>query len=451
MKVIVIGSTLAGTYAVQQIMNSYPDTEVTIYEKNDNLAFVNSGISMFLAGDVNKLTDLFEVEPKALTDLGVNIKLKTPILKIDADNKKVFARDLATGETLEDTYDKLIVTTGSFPILPPIKGIDSEKVMLARSWYDAKKLADASKDGNTVAIVGAGYIGVEIAEAYSRIGHQVILFQASGQVLRKYHDVEYSDEIVKDLEHNNVKVVLEETVIEFEDVGDKVIVKTNKGVYSANHAIVSVGSSPSSQLLNGIVDLGRSGEVIVDEYMRTSHPDILAAGDVASSFDNPAQREVYIPLGSTAVRQGTILGMNIIENRMKYIGTQASSGLQLYGVTTVTTGLTKVNAIKNGIDAEKVVMRTVYPLTTEEGTTDEDVLITLTYRKDNKRLIGGQMRSRADVSQTVNTLSVAIQNNMTLDDLAYVDQLLESSDRPFNILNFAAQFALNNETNSKGK
>ncbi|QBO36106.1 NADH oxidase [Periweissella cryptocerci] len=445
MKVIVIGSTFAGTYAVQELLSMHPDAEVTIYEKEATMSFVSSGIALYLNGEVNELDNLYEVKPKSLFDLGVDIHLNTNVTNIDPTTKTIRARSLETGEEIEDSYDKLLFTPGSFPIMPPIRGIENEKVMLARNAYDAKMLSEASNSAKSLIVVGAGYIGVEIAEAFNKKGSEVTIIQGSGRVLRKYHDELYSNEIITDFEHNGVKVILSEIVEGFKDTDDgRLQVTTNKGTYVADRAIVSVGSRASSQLLRGKVELGRNGEVLVDKYMRTSNPDIMAAGDVATSFNNPANKDVYIPLGSTAVRQGTIMGMNVYEPIVKYTGTQASSGIKIYDVSTVTTGLTMAAARKNGLNADDITVQSTHRIVDKDWQKlDEAATLTVVYDKDSNYILGAQMRSRADISQTINTISIAIQKKLTIQELAVVDQVSQSTDQSFNLLNLAGKFAAN--------
>lgn len=440
-----IGSTFAGTYAVQQLIGMHPDAEVTIYEKEATMSFVSSGIALYLNGEVNELDNLYEVKPKSLYDLGVKIHLNTNVTNIDPTTKTIRVHSSETGEELTDSYDKLLFATGSFPIMPPIRGIENEKVMLARSAYDAKMLSEASDDAKSLVVVGAGYIGVEIAEAFNKKGSEVTIIQGSGRVLRKYHDELYSNEIIADFEHNGVKVILSEIVEGFADTEDgRLLVTTNKGSYVADRAIVSVGSRASSQLLRGKVELGRNGEVLVDEYMRTSNPDIMAAGDVATSFNNPANKDVYIPLGSTAVRQGTIMGMNVYEPTVKYTGTQASSGIKLYDVSTVTTGLTMAAARKNGIDAADVTVKSTHRIVDKDWQKlDEAATLTVVYEKGTNYILGAQMRSRADISQTINTISIAIQKKLTIQELAVVDQVSQTTNQSFNLLNLAGKFAAN--------
>ncbi|MCT4488540.1 NADH oxidase, partial [Levilactobacillus parabrevis] len=169
-------------------------------------------------------------------------------------------------------------------------------------------------------------------------------------------------------------------------------------------------------------------------------PDIFAAGDSAAVHYNPTHQNAYIPLATNAVRQGILVGKNLVKPTVKYMGTQSSSGLELYGRTIVSTGLTLASAKQQGINAEQVIVKDNYR--PEFMPTTTPVLMSLVYSPDTRRILGGALMSKYDVSQSANTLSVCIQNDNTIDDLAMVDMLFQPNfDRPFNYLNIVAQAA----------
>ncbi|QMU07315.1 FAD-dependent oxidoreductase [Levilactobacillus suantsaii] len=440
MKVTVVGCTHAGTFAIKQILAEHPDAEVTVYERNDNLSFLSCGIALYLGGEVADPQGLFYSSPEELKKLGANVQMNHNVLDVDPDQKTVTVEDLTTHDQTTASYDKLVMTSGSWPIIPKIPGIDSDKVKLCKNWNHAQVLFEDAKQAKRITVIGAGYIGAELAEAYSKTGHDVTLIDAQDRVMPKYFDSEFTDVIEKDYQDNGVQLALGETVANFEETANGLTINTDKGHYETDLAILCIGFRPNTGLLQGKVKMAANGAIITDDYMRSSNPDIFAAGDSAAVHYNPTHQNAYIPLATNAVRQGILVGKNLVNPTVKYMGTQSSSGLALYGRTIVSTGLTLAAAKQQGLDAEQVIITDNYR--PEFMPSTEPVLMSLVFDPQTKRILGGALMSKYDVSQSANTLSVCIQNNNTIDDLAMVDMLFQPNfDRPFNYLNILAQAA----------
>ena len=440
MKVTVIGCTHAGTFAIKQILADHPDADVTVYERNDNISFLSCGIALYLGGQVADPQGLFYSNPTELRELGADVQMNHNVLAVDAAAKTVTVEDLTTHEQTTTAYDKLVMTSGSWPIVPKIPGIDSKKVKLCKNWSHAQALFEEAKDAKRITVIGAGYIGAELAEAYSTTGHDVTLIDAQDRVMPKYFDAQFTDVIEQDYRDHGVQLALGETVASFEDTADGLTITTDKGRYDTDLAILCIGFRPNTGLLKGQVEMAPNGAILTDDYMRSSNPDIFAAGDSAALHYNPTHQSAYIPLATNAVRQGILVGKNLTQPTVKYLGTQSSSGLALYGRTIVSTGLTLAAAHQQGIAADQVIITDNYR--PEFMPTTEPVLMSLVFDPTSKRILGGALMSHYDVSQSANTLSVCIQNNNTIDDLAMVDMLFQPNfDRPFNYLNILAQAA----------
>ncbi|KRK79199.1 FAD-dependent oxidoreductase [Companilactobacillus nodensis] len=447
MKVIVVGCTHAGTAAVDQILQDHPGTEVTVYERDDNISFLSCGIALYLGHRVKRLEDMFYADPADLEKLGAKVRMKHDVLKIDAKNKKLMVENIKTGDVFEDTYDKLIMTTGSYVQVPPIMGIDNSKILMCKSYAQAREIYETAKNHKHIAIVGGGYIGVELAESYANTDHEVTLIQSNDQVLNHYVDKSMSTNITDLLEKNGVNIFLNERVSGFSG-DDQVVIETDKSNHKADLVIVCTGFVANTELLRGQVEMDRRGAIVINEYVQTSDPDIYAAGDACTVNFNPTGKSAYMPLATNAIRQGALAGMNIFGNVQKYMGTQATSGMELFGYTLASTGLTLKNALEWGFNAEAVVYhdyyRPAYMPTTEMLT------IRLVYDKDNRKILGAQFFSKHEVAQSANTISVMIQNNNTIDDLAFVDMLFQPNyDNPFNYLNLVGQMAVAKEREAK--
>jgi NADPH-dependent 2,4-dienoyl-CoA reductase/sulfur reductase-like enzyme len=446
MRVVVIGCTHAGTSAVKTILRENPGTEVIVFERNDNVSFLSCGIALYVGGVVKDAAGLFYSSPDELQKLGAVIKMKHNVISVDTQAKKVVAEDLANNEIVEVTYDKLVNTTGSWPIIPPIPGINSKNILLCKNYDQAKEIIRCAKEVNKIVIVGGGYIGIELVEAFCESGKEVTLIDGLDRILNKYLDKEFTDILEQDLQNRGITLALNQAVQSFSanEQGQVTSVITSKAEYSAEMVILCVGFRPNNELLKDKVDMLPNGAIIVDEYMRTSNLDIFAAGDSCAVHYNPNGGQAYIPLATNAVRMGTLIGKNIVEPKVKYRGTQSTSGLHLFGYNIGSTGVTVGSASFFDLNVRSVIVKDNYR--PEFMPTTEEILMQLVYEVGTNRIVGGQVMSKYDVTQSANTLSLAIQNKMTIEDLAYVDFFFQPHfDRPWNYLNLLAQAAVEQE------
>lgn len=445
MKVVVVGCTHAGTSAVKSILANHTEAEVTVYERNDNISFLSCGIALYVGGVVKNAADLFYSNPEELASLGATVKMEHNVEEINVDDKTVIAKNLQTGATKTVSYDKLVMTTGSWPIIPPIPGIDAENILLCKNYSQANVIIEKAKDAKRVVVVGGGYIGIELVEAFVESGKQVTLVDGLDRILNKYLDKPFTDVLEKELVDRGVNLALGENVQQFvaDEQGKVAKVITPSQEFEADMVIMCVGFRPNTELLKDKVDMLPNGAIEVNEYMQTSNPDIFAAGDSAVVHYNPSQTKNYIPLATNAVRQGMLVGRNLTEQKLAYRGTQGTSGLYLFGWKIGSTGVTKESAKLNGLDVEATVFEDNYR--PEFMPTTEKVLMELVYEKGTQRIVGGQLMSKYDITQSANTLSLAVQNKMTVEDLAISDFFFQPHfDRPWNYLNLLAQAALEN-------
>ncbi|WP_029277764.1 FAD-dependent oxidoreductase, partial [Carnobacterium jeotgali] len=368
------------------------------------------------------------------------------VKSIDTVAKKVVVENMNTGEVFEETYDKLVNTTGSWPITPPIPGIETKNVLLCKNYNQAEEVIKQNQTAKKVVIVGGGYIGIELVEAFEQSGKEVTLIDGLDRILNKYLDPEFTDVLESTLEERGIKLALNQAVTSFnaDENGSVKSVTTPNGEYEADLVILCVGFRPNNELLKGKVDMMPNGAILVDDYMRTSDKDIYAAGDSCAVHYNPNGGAAYIPLATNAVRMGTLVGKNIIEPKVRYRGTQSTSGLYLFGYNIGSTGVNVNSAAHFGLDVRAVFVKDNYR--PEFMPTTEEVFMKLVYEVGTNRIVGGQIMSKYDVTASANTLSLAIQNKMTIEDLAYVDFFFQPYfDRPWNYLNILAQAACEQE------
>ena len=443
MKVVVIGCTHAGTAAIKNLRALNPNAEVTVFERNDNISFLSCGIALYVGGVVSDPKGLFYSSPEELKSLGVNTKMKHDVKNVDIKGKKLTVENLETGEVFDETFDKLIITSGSWPIIPRnIEGIDLENVLLCKNYNHANEIIERSKSVKRVVVVGAGYIGVELVEAFRDNGKEVILVDAEDRILSKYFDKEFTDVAEESFREKGIVLATGEKVVKIEGTNGKVSkIITDKNEYETDMVIMCIGFVPNTALFKGQLEMLPNGAIKVDEYMRTSDKDVMAAGDCCSVFYNPLNMERYIPLATNAVRMGTLAGLNLVENKAKSLGTQGTSGIKIYENNMAATGITEALARSLDLEIETVIVTDNYR--PEFMPTYEKVTLKVVFDKYTRIVLGAQLNSKVDLTQSINILSVCIQNHMTIDDLAFVDFFFQPHyNKPWNFINLAGLAAL---------
>ncbi|MEK3807155.1 FAD-dependent oxidoreductase [Bacillus sp. FSL H8-0547] len=442
MKIAVIGCTHAGTAAVSNIAKLYPDAKITVYEKNDNVSFLSCGIALYVGGVVEDAQGLFYSSPGELEKMGAAMKMRHAVTAIDSELKTLTAQNLETGEEVVDTYDKLIMTTGSWPIVPPIEGINLQNIVLSKNYQHANTIIDKAKEAKKITVVGAGYIGIELVEAFESYGKEVTLIDSTDRVLSKYLDAEYTEVVETEFENRGVTLALGETVKQFKGENGKVTkVVTTHGEYESDLVVLCIGFKPNTELLKGQVEMLDNGAIIVNEYMQSSNEDIFAAGDSCAIRYNPTGKHAYIPLATNAVRMGTLAARNLVKKTIKYMGTQGTSGIKIYDQNIASTGMTETAASLADMNVKSItILENDRP---EFMPTYEPVTLKVVYEEETRRIVGAQVMSKADLTQSINTLSVCIQNNMTIDELGFVDFFFQPHyNKPWNFLNQAGLQAI---------
>ncbi|GAU79392.1 FAD-dependent oxidoreductase [Fusibacter sp. 3D3] len=442
MKVIVIGCTHAGTASILNIKKLHPETEVTVYERNNNISFLSCGIALYVAGVVKDQNGLFYASPDQLKSMGVSTNMEHDVTAIDFDLKQVTVKNLVTGEMFIDSYDKLVLTMGSWPIVPKIEGIDLEGILLSKNYDHSNVIIERAKDANHITVIGAGYIGVELVEAFEMLGKKVTLIDAMDRIMSKYLDPAFTDQAEKAFTDHGIRLALGQSVVKFEGECGKVTkVVTDQETHQTDLVILCIGFKPNTGLVADKLEMLPSGAIKIDEYMNTSREDVFAAGDCCSVIYNPTGEHCYIPLATNAVRMGTLVARNLLKPTTKYLGTQGTSGIKIYDLDIASTGMTETACDTLGIVVKSVTIKENNR--PEFMPSYDEAQLKLVYDATTHRVLGGQILAHSDLTQQMNTLSVCIQNKMTIEELAFVDFFFQPHyNKPWNLLNQAALAAL---------
>ena len=438
-KIVIVGANHAGTAAANTIMGNYKDAKVTIFDANSNISFLGCGMALWIGEQIAGAEGLFYSNKEKLEAQGAVVHMEAPVESIDFDKKIVYAT-LKDGSKVEESYDKIILATGSMPIIPDIPGRDLENVQKVKLYQHADEVIQKLKteDIKDVVVVGAGYIGVELAEAFERHGKNVTLIDIADTCLPAYYDEEFTELMKQNLKDHGIKLAFGEKVLELK--GDTKVkeVVTDKGTLKADMVVLSIGFRPNNELGKDKLELFRNGAYVVNKNQETSIKDVYAIGDCATVYDNSIQDTNYIALATNAVRSGIVAAHNAGGTALESAGVQGSNGICIYDLKMVSTGLTLAKAKSLGIDA----LATDYDdLQKPEFIESENpsVKIRIVYDKNTRVIIGAQMASTYDMSMGIHMFSLAIQEKVTIDKLALTDIFfLPHFNKPYNYITMAA-------------
>ncbi|MDY2794497.1 MAG: FAD-dependent oxidoreductase [Peptostreptococcus porci] len=439
-KIIVVGSNHAGTAAIKTILGNYEGNEVVVYDKNNNISFLGCGMALWIGNQISGAEGLFYATKESLEEMGAKVHMEADVHKIDFENKKVYVT-LSDGTEVEDSYDKIILATGSLPIIPTIPGKDLENVQQVKLYQNAaeviKKLENPEiKD---ITVVGAGYIGVELAEAFERHGKNVTMVDIADTCLPAYYDEPFTSLMKKNLEDHNINLEFGQAVQEIKGENGKVTaVVTDKKEIKADMVILSIGFRPNNALGKDSLELFRNGAYLVNKKQETSIKDVYAIGDCATVYDNTIDDRNYIALATNAVRSGIVAAHNAAGTEIESIGVQGSNGISIYDLKMVSTGITVAKAEKLGIEVGYTDFEDLQKPAFIE-TSNPSVKLRIVYDKKTRVVLGAQMASEYDMSMGIHMFSLAIQEKVTIERLALLDIFfLPHFNQPYNYITMAA-------------
>ena len=423
-KVIVIGTNHAGTASINTMMDNYSDKlDVTTYDSNDNISFLGCGIALWVGGIIDNPDGLFYSSPDELRKKGAIVNMKTSVESVDTKTKTITVKNLETQETIKDTYDDLIIATGSIPIIPKISGIELENIFPVKLFQDAHKAIEKLNDTSikNVTIVGAGYIGLELAEAYAKNGKNVTVIDVLEEVLPRYFDSNFSQLMEKKLKENNIKLMLGETVTGFTGKDGKVSqVITNKKTIDSDLVIMSIGFRPNTSMFKDSgIKFMENGAIITDNNQKTNIDGVYAVGDCSTVYNNASKQLSYIALATNAVRTGIVAGHNAGGTNIPMIGVQGSNAICIYDLTMCSTGLNQREAEKLGFNVKSTEITDLQKPAFMPS--NYEVTLKIVYDADTRRVLGAQMASEHDITLALHMFSLAIQEEVTIDRLKLLD------------------------------
>ncbi|MDW2800022.1 FAD-dependent oxidoreductase [Clostridium boliviensis] len=421
MKVIVLGGVAAGTKAAAKLMREDRENEVIILNKGENISYAGCGLPYFIGNVIPGKDQLIVNTPQKFEKLtGAKVLIRTEATKVDREGKTVTAVNLETGEEKVYQYDKLVIATGASPVIPPVEGSELQNVFTMRTPEDAIRIKDLAVNGGIkkAVVVGAGYIGLELAENLAAEGIRPFVVDMAPQILPGF-DPEVSDYLERKIADAGIPVVTGVKVTALEGDGKVEKVATDKRAYKADMVVFCAGIRPNTEFLEGTGIEMFKGTIITDSQGRTNDKDIYGAGDCAMVRNAITGKPAWSPMGSTANISGRLIAQNITGEERLYRGVLGTAVCKLPGLNAGRTGLTQAQALEEGFDAVSVIAVVDDKAHYMPGASY--FIIKMIADKKTLRLLGIQAVGSGAVDKIVDMAVTAIMCKADLNDLADMD------------------------------
>lgn len=448
-KVIIVGASHGGHQSILELLSRYEDdVEITLFEAGDYISFMSCGMELYLEDQVTDVNDVRNFRPENFPESNVHILNNQLVQSINADHKTVTVKNKLDDTTADYEYDKLILSSGVKPNSLPVPGTELENVYLMRGYDWATKIKDklSNPEIKKVAVIGAGYIGIEAAEAFQKAGKEVILLDMIDRPLGTYLDKEMTDILAAHLTENGIKVMTGAKIEAF--LGDQKVsaIQVNNEEIPVDLIIQAAGVKPNTEWLKGTVDLDDRGFIMTNEYLQTNLPDVYAVGDATLAYSVPANAKMPIALATVARREARYVVKHLFEKvpSKPFGGVVGSSALSVFDYHFAASGLNSFTAQKVGKNLYSSYYEdTLRPKYVPEKFGNKKVSVQLFFDPITHQILGGAVLSTYDITAQGNVLALTIQNKMTIEDLAEADFFFQPGfDRQWSLLNLAAQHAL---------
>jgi NADPH-dependent 2,4-dienoyl-CoA reductase/sulfur reductase-like enzyme/rhodanese-related sulfurtransferase len=447
MKLVIVGGVAGGASAAARARRLSEDAEIVICERGPDVSFANCGLPYYVGGEIAPRDKLLVTTPKLLRErFRLDVRTRSSVEAIDRAAKKVRIRELDTGREYEEAYDALLLAPGAAPLRPPIPGVESPQVLTLRNLGDVDRIKGRVDEGaKRVVVVGAGFIGLELAENFVKRGVQTTVVELQTQVLPPL-DPEMTVPIVDALRSRGVAVMLGDSAEAFEaaDGGVKVKLKSG-GTLAADLVILGVGVRPENQLaVDAGLEVGPRGGIRVSPSMQTSDPAIWAVGDAVEIRDVVTGSAAQVPLAGPANRQGRIAAEAILRpaavRPSRYRGTQGTAIVGVFDRVAAITGASEKVLVRAAIPHRKVYVHPADHAGYYPGA--EPLTLKLLFAPDTGKILGAQGVGGRGVDKRIDVLAVAIQAGMSVFDLeelelCYAPQFGSAKD-PVNMAGFVA-------------
>ena len=416
-KILIVGGVAGGASAAARLRRLSEEDEIIMFEKGPHVSFSNCALPYHLSGLIDEADRLVLMSPeKFLVQYNIQARVNNEVLSINKEEKSVQVKNLLTGETYKESYDKLVLSPGAKPIVPNISGIEEVNIFTIRNVVDIDKLNKYVKSVDTkdIAVIGGGYIGVEAAENLREAGYNVALIEATDQILRPF-DYDMVQIFHKEIYDHGINLIVEDKVEKFEK--DTVVLSSGKKV-KAKVVVMAIGVSPETTLAKGAdLDIGETGAIKVDQNYRTNDDNIYAVGDVIEVYNSLTHSNVKLSLAGPAQKQARSVADHINGKKGINKGYIGSSAIKVFDYNGASTGLNEalINVLNMKIQYD--VVRVI--LTDKVGImpNSHPVHLKLLYEVPTGKILGAQAIGKGDVTKRIDVIATAIKFGGTVEDL----------------------------------
>ncbi|MBN1777982.1 MAG: FAD-dependent oxidoreductase [Clostridiales bacterium] len=443
-KVLIIGGVAGGASAAARLRRLDEHAEIILFERGEYISFANCGLPYYIGGEITDKSELTLQTPRSFhARFNVDVRIQSEVTAIHRDTKTVTVQNIKTGESYEENYDKLILSMGAEPVVPPIDGIRNDRVFTLRNIPDTYKIKGFIEENHpmTAVVVGGGYIGVEMAENLNSAGLDVTIVEMLDQVIAPL-DYDMAADVHRHIIEKGVTLMLKTTVKAVKQQGNRLQVALDKGEIPADMVILAIGVRPESRIAKDAgLTVNTRGAIVVTDDMRTTDEDIFAVGDVVQVTDFITREPALIPLAGPANKQGRIAADNVCGGDSRYTGTQGSAILKVFDMTVATTGVNEKTAKRLGLNYDKAFTYSASHASYYPGA--QSMAIKTVYEKVTGKILGAQLVGYEGVDKRCDVLAAAIRFGATAEDLtklelAYAPPYSSAKD-PVNMAGYVIQ------------
>ncbi len=444
MKVVIIGGVAGGATAAARIRRLDERADIVVFERSGYVSYANCGLPYYIGGVIEDPEALTLQTPESFfSRFQVDMRVRHEVTSIHPDRKTVRVKNLNTGESFEEGYDKLILSPGARPTQPRLPGVGLGKVFTLRTVEDTFRIKEhiGAHHPKSAVLAGGGFIGLELAENLRQLGMAVTIVQRPRQLMNPF-DPDMAAFIHNEVRRHGIKLALGRTVEGFEERGGGVdILLKDERPLHADMVVLAIGVTPDTALARDAgLKLGLKGSIVVNDRMETSVPDIYAVGDAVQVKHYVTGEDAVISLAGPANKQGRIAADNICGGDSRYLGSQGSSVIKVFGMTAASTGINETNAKKAGLAVEKVVLSPMSHAGYYPG--GQVMTMKILFEQGTFRLLGAQIVGCEGVDKRIDVLAAAIHAGAKATqlkdlDLAYAPPYSSAKD-PVNMAGFMA-------------
>lgn len=416
-KILIVGGVAGGASVATKLRRNSEEDKIIMFEKGPHVSFSNCALPYHLSGEIDTAEKLVLMSPeKFMAQYNIEARVNSEVLLIDRENKEIEVKDLTSGEVYKETYDKLILSPGAKPIVPNINGIDKVNIFTIRNVVDIDKLNRYIKEveANDIAVIGGGFIGVEVAENLKKVGYNVTLIEASKQILRPF-DYDMVQIFHKEMIDNDVNLIVDDKVESFEE--DTVVLESGKKI-DAKVVVMAIGVAPEVDLAKDAkLEIGVTGAIKVDKNYRTSDENIYAVGDAIEVYNSLTHKEMKLSLAGPALKQARSVAEHIngrISLNNGYIG---SSAIKVFNYNGAATGLNEDLIKSLNMDINYDIVRLILNDKVGIMPTSAPMHFKLLFEVPTGKVLGAQAIGKGDVTKRIDVIATIIKLGGTVENL----------------------------------